>query len=193
MELVGKIAQAINDHLKQSAFKEEQFASVLLNGVCEPVEKTDSDGSSIAPAIVNRDGEALTIFYDDTRTLSIFHKILNVTNEPGRSTGRTQLVKRTIQCSMILVANRENIRLTQEELDLLILSKFPSALPDIRKALTLKSLIIQVSSSDYNSRAIFQREWVGYEKPMSTGFYLLEVKYTIGCEMDQSCINQCCS
>lgn len=192
MPSLKKIVDRLNIHLKEEVFKNSRFASARFVGITEPVAIDDNIN---CPAEIISSGEAIPVMPDDVNSMTVYHKVLSAVVSPYKSQGgrENNMLVRTAVCSMVVIAMREQLRMTPDELDLTFLGGLPNSFShDDLQNMTLKSLNIRVLSSDFDSHGIFQREWPESGKPLSSDLFLLEIKYQIGCMFNKSCINQCC-
>jgi len=198
MPKLSPIIDAINEHLKKTVFNTARFSGTQLHGLSEMQNREDGGDDKIiqVPCIVDNMGEGTPIFPDDTYPVIAYHRIagtkinIDLKQQTGRSNDR---LTRVAYCSLIIVALRDRIKLSIEDLDLIILGNMPDTIDSAAlQKLALKSCTINVLGSDLSSQQVYQREWPQTGKLLSPEKMVLEIKYQIGCNFDKKCINQLC-
>lgn len=196
MPKIKPIVNAINEHLKSVALADACFTGTKFSGITEAINKRSTDMAETVPCETTNDGEGFPIYPDDSFPLQIYHKILGsvIRVNPNLQYGRTEdVLTRTVSLSMVAISQRAKTKLSAEELDLLLLYGMPYGLDKQSiKNLNLKSCNINVLGTDFDSQAIYSREWPSAGKPLSPDLVILEIKYQIGCTFNRKCINPLC-
>lgn len=195
MAEISKIVCIINEALNIGVFNDKRFQKADLNGVVKNINQKNSSGNvEIFPATIDNNGEAKKVYPDDKFPVSVYHKI-NTTQQallPTQYGNGNNFIKRTTSMSMIVFGMKSKLKLSDNELELFIASKFPDKLTVAQAAdLNLKDCNIFYTGSDLNSMTVYAREYNTKDYYLKSNHLFFEVKYTIECKLDKRCINTC--
>lgn len=186
-EIVSEINKAIKGFLTDST-----FAISSLNGIVYPLLK-EKDNS--LPATIDHKGNATYTGIDDKYSLMVYHKIMTTVPKKAAATRQFGDGNKTLQVtnkmSLVVFANREKLKLTQEVLANYIVAALPT---NIDKAILSKERLsectIDVLEVNFNSSALFKREYLK-ESILKPHQMLFEVSYQIVYGFNANCINTC--
>lgn len=186
-EIVNEVNKAIKSFLSDST-----FALSSLNGIAYPLLK-EKDNS--LPATIDNKGNATYVGIDDKYSFMVYHKVMttvpkkaDATRQFGDGNKTTQV---TNKMSLVVFANREKLKITQEVLANYILASLPT---NIDKTILSKERLsecsIDVLEVNFNSSALFKREYLK-ESVLKPHQMLFEVSYQIVYSFNSTCINTC--
>lgn len=196
MNSLSEIVKLINIALLTLAFNVEPRQKAALFGISKslPYKLTTGGTYELIPTQLDLLGEAKKLIPDDINPVQIYHKVNSVITVPDKQQyGNTNdKIIRTAQLSMIVWAQSDKIKLFDFELDELMLSIFPNkiATADLTR-LQLTGCTINYNSTDFNSMAIFAREYATKKYYLKPQHLFFEVKYSIECRLNKSCIKTC--
>lgn len=194
--MLDNIVTSINESLKAGPFKDDRFDGSRFCGLTDQVSKElEDDKRETYPIEINADGEGTPIYIDDVNCLTIYHKLLStIVGTPQKARyGRGEYIDLTRTMSAVVIANRERLKVSQDDLNLFLIGGMPKSISaELKTKLALKSCNINVLSSDLDAPKIFAREYPTIGKPYSPELMLIEFRYSIGCTFDTRCINYCC-
>lgn len=187
---VNSIVAEINEAVK-GFLTGPSFAASSLNGIAYTFLK---EKELALPAVINDKGEAKYIGIDDKYNLIVYHRIITTTpskkkaGQYGDGNKRTTI---TNKMSMVVFANREKLKITQEVLANYILASIPTNIDkEILSKESLSECTIDVLDVNFNSSALYKREYLkdGFFKPNQMFF---EISYQIVYSFHSDCINTC--
>lgn len=190
-----KIIDLINKSIADNALADQRFASKKINGIAITYESDGGQGFGPyhSPGVLD---EANWVGFDDVHSVQIYHKNngANGRIDPNKQTGNeNNIITKTYNMSMIVMAIINRVQLSAEELDNLILSGIPSVLDNqTLKDFNLKGCSINYVATNYNARDIIMREYKGQNITVSTERIVFELKYTVECTFDKTCIQLIC-
>lgn len=186
-EIVSEINKAIKGFLLDST-----FAISSLNGVVYPLLK-EKDNS--LPAKIDDKGNATYTGIDDKYSLMVYHKIM--TTVPKKAEAIKQFgdgnkrIQVTNKMSLVVFANREKLKLTQEVLANYIVAALPTNIDkSILSKESLNECTIDVLEVNFNSSALYKREYLK-ESILKPHQMLFEISYQIVYSFNANCINTC--
>lgn len=196
MNSLSEIVKLINIALLALAFNVEPRQKAVLFGISKPLPyKVGGDGSyELIPTELDLSGEGKKLIPDDKNPIQIYHKVNSIATVPDKAQygNSNDKIIRTAQMSMIVWAQSNKIKMMDNELDQLMLSVFPNkiATADLAR-LQLNACTINYNSSDFNSMPIFAREYATKKYYLNPQHLFFEVKYSIECRLNKSCIKTC--
>jgi len=178
-----------------SSINNSDLNSRKLFGVADVILTIVDEKEKKIPAI--RCGKEFEdVVYDDQYNLMAYHRqrttqiTLNAAVKSYGDSVNENLIKTSLN-SMIVFMNMENVDATQEALANSILLSFPTFIPKVELDQGLDSVKFMIIGFDFDSIAIFRREYDGLQYDLKNCVSLIEVKYKIECSLNKSCINTC--
>ncbi len=196
MNSLSEIVKIINAILIASAFNTATFQKTKLFGITKtiPYKEKTAGSFELLPTELDLEGNGTKVIPDDNNPLQIYHKINSITTVPDKQQygNANDKVIRTSQLSMIVWAQMDKIKMTETQLDQLLLSVFPNKLlkADLTR-LQLTDAVINMASTDFNSMQIFAREYATKQYYFNPKHLFFEVKYSIECKLSKKCIKTC--
>ncbi len=178
-----------------SSIKSDRLINRKLFGLADVIITTVDDKDKKVPAIRNGK-EFEQMVYDDSYNLMAYHRArtthitLNTAVKSYGDSVNDNLIKVSTN-SMIVFMNMENVDATQEDLANSILLSFPSFVTKDKLINGVESIRFMVAGFDFDSIAIFRREYDGLPYDLNNSVSLVEVKYKIECCLTKGCINTC--
>ncbi len=196
MNNLSEIVKLINAALLTLAFNTESRQKSALYGISKtlPYKQKADTTYELIPTLLDLDGDGKKLIPDDNNSIQIYHKINSTASIPDKvQYGNTNdKIIRTTQMSMIVWAQSNKINMFDNELDQLMLSVFPNKIAkDKLNEMKLTDCTINYNSTDFNSMAIFMREYATKQYYLNPQHLLFEVKYSIECRLNKSCIKTC--
>lgn len=194
MSSLNSITKIINDSLKAKPFSDKRFQKVAAFGVSKLLPYKKGDLMEYIPTELNDNGEGIKLVPDDKNPIQIYHKVNGITYSLQKQQfGNTNdYMVRVANMSMIVFGQRNLIKLNEDMLDLYILSGLPSKLTKEQLTeLKLNDCTITSSTTDFNSVALWSREYNSKQYYLKPEHLFFEVKYQIECKLKKSCVNTC--
>lgn len=194
MASLGSIVKIINDSLKTKSFSDKRFQKVAAFGISKSLPYKKNDVFEFIPTEIDDNGEAKVLFPDDKNPIQFYHKVNSIAyslQKEQHGNGNDSIV-RVAQMSLVVFAQRNKIKLSEEVLDLYIAKGLPSKLTVVQKQeLKLNDCTITQVTTDFNSVQLFAREYNTKQYYLKPEHLFFEVKYQIECKLNKSCINTC--
>lgn len=188
------IVAIINETLRTTVLKDKRFMKAKLFEIARVMPVKKGEIFELVPGIINENGEITKVYPDDKNVIQVYHKINSSSVSVDKAqygNGNTRLV-RTANMSMIIFGLRSTIKRTEDEMDLFISASLPSKLTKQQLIDNeLKDCSINHTNTDFNSLQIYSREYNSKQYYLNSSHLFFEMKYTIECKFDKSCINTC--
>lgn len=160
-------------------------------GLAQSIVKTSGNEKETLPGVVGKDGEIEYVGIDDVHAVRIYHKVSGITSSrvttrPGFGDDQNDVVN-VYQMSMIVFIDHKKTQLFPEDLFLFLQANIPDGL----KVSPYKKILISVTNSNFNSRAIFESEYVGVEFKLPENKSLFQLNYTIESVFSKNCFVKC--
>jgi hypothetical protein len=199
MPYLNNIATKLNELFSASTLTDKRFAGSDWNPIAYPVMVDNRDGEfqKIAPCVPTTAGEYKLLIFDDTKPLIVYHKVIGKRYQEekgvvyGRSSGKNLSVGSSMQ--MIVLANRNLIKILPEDLETLLTTNFPdgseTGFKNINSA--LNGIAIKVTNSDLGYDRLWSQEYKGFEFQVNPDRAILSVNYTIESSFKTKCFKLC--
>jgi hypothetical protein len=188
----NEIAAFLNEEIKKS-LSDARFNGSQFSGITQLVAKADS---TVKPCIVDHEGEGTDLTVDDVYPVQVYHRNYGGTFKPNPATGfgdGNTAKNQVTNMGCIVIGQRKKIKLTPEDLLVLVAASFPAELPKAKRAeLKLTKSAITITNIDINSLAVFKREYQFKDNVLDPSIIMLELKYQIECGFEKDCINTIC-
>lgn len=191
---LNKIVCIINDSLKEKSFNDKRFQKVAAFGISKSLPYKKGDVIEYIPTELNDNGDAKMLIPDDKNPVQIYHKVnsINYSLQKEQYGNGNDSIVRVANMSMIVFAQRNLIKLSEDMMDLYIIKGMPSKLTTASLTeLKLNDCAITQSTTDFNSLAVYAREYNTKKYYLKPEHLFFEVKYQIECKLKKSCINTC--
>jgi len=189
-----EIVDIINDKLKATVFNDKRFQKAAMFGIAKPMPYKKGDVFELIPTEVNHLGEGKKLVPDDKNPVQCYHKVNAIRNTLSKSQygNGNDFIIRIAEMSMIVFALRNVIKMSEHDLDFNILASFPAKpTKEQISEMKLNDCTITYNSADFNSMAVYAREYNTKSYYLNTNHLFFEVKYTIECRLNKACINTC--
>lgn len=202
MSGINSIVKHLNDNWKEKAFADARFSGVSLHGLATQILVNSNDSPMVYNVCeIAEDGtvNASGISYESINgSLRAYHRILGTSRktDSGRDAesfgNEMQPMSQSFIMSMLVFVNRKMVRLSADQMDLLLMASMlseidPSDLPD-----GYGSVSFTQTGSEYNSQYLFEREFNLKNYNLEPDIVLFEFKYTIECSYLSNCIKVLC-
>lgn len=189
MNRIIYIIDEINTALKAHYFKDFE-----RNGIAFLDEK---DGK-IRPIHYKGYGDSIDLAFNDNVGLSVYHRVISVTDEEDDEAGFGRNSLKTETYSMIMVAFG-NQRAIDDEKDINykiadeLQSLFPNRLTSVQLTnIEAKRGIVKITGRDFDKRNIFNTEMPDNEYKIHPEHILFQINYDITIIFDESCKTLSC-
>lgn len=195
MPNLNSISLMINTNLQTVSFKGMKFQNTSWNGIADPVETTKSEGKKIVqPMIIDNNGEAKSLVFDDVFNMVVFHKIesldYKVADPDYGSVGTT--MEETAMMKMILSADRSKVKIRPEDIISAAAMGFPKEFkPSDISALSLNSCVIEMGNVNKDVYSVWDQEWQGVPMPLAPEDILCSISYKVISTYNKCCFNLC--
>jgi hypothetical protein len=193
MAKLNEIVEIIN-LLVNAKLTGAKYASVKQHGLASLVT---NDKNLTAPFAISRSGEGSYVGYDDKFPFTSYHRYLGSTyNESDANYGNDNSRKSQVQNMVMMVMGKQSkITLFPDDLEMLIVSAFPSGLtPTQKEDFKFKSCGIKITGSNHDLSSLFKREFANQKFSPDSNKFMFELRYQIECTWGKECINTlCCS
>jgi hypothetical protein len=177
----------------------------MLYGIAEPSQVNDGFDArttagvrtKVQPCIINLDGEGTPVTFDDSYFLTLYHRVFSeaITGQAGRAFGNKaqDFVVSRADCELVVTAQRVKVKMNPRILAGQIFAMFPSNQITITDTSNNKLGVasVLVSSINFDSLAIFGRDYRGAEYYVSESLILIGIRYTIESHFRKECFNNC--
>lgn len=168
----------------------QKFASATWNGIADIVKIEDKQ----VPLTITNDGEGKEVIWDDTSSLSVYHRIENINysipvddyGPPG-----TTMMEAT-SLKMVFMADRNKLNLRADDLSAAASMDFPKEFTEGQiNTFGFNSMTISMESVNMNFINEFETEFKGVEYPLNTSLVMFSIKYKIESTYNKSCFGLC--
>lgn len=194
-----KIIKYLNYYLL-AGMTDIRFAGKKAYGLTELRER---DKDLIIPAEILQSGELRYVGIDDTYPVIMYHRsygstisqdkasIFNVgfTDTIGNhgNKGIQDLVEKS-EMSLFVFAQWKKVRMSISEFKDFIVGVIPGEIDKVSCSnIGIKSAFMILSSSNFNTIEIYSKEYKNNKK-LNPDFFLMEIKYSIECRFNKSCV-----
>lgn len=187
----SNIVSFINDTLTTKQFGASKFQRGTFNGIAELVKSSESGETK--PVTVANNGESTYIGINDAYPFQIYHRLLSATFELVDSDfGDYKVRRQTDNMTMVVIADRERLQVTKEQIISAISIGFPLEMDATNKsALSLLTCNITPSNflTDYNE--VYAREFNITATQLKPQTIMIALEYSITTDVVESCIEIC--
>lgn len=191
---ISSIVSIINDNLIATAFKDKRFQKPALFSISKSIPYPVGDNYESIPTEIDERGNGKKLVPDDRDPVRIYHKLLNLASsqDPSQYGNGNGNIVRTYQMSAIVFAQSNLIKMSDHALEEHIMANSVDRLTKAQLAsVQMNACFIKQNGTDFNSKAIWEREYNAKKYYLNTNHLFFEMKYTIECRLKKSCINTC--
>lgn len=184
------IVSYINAQLKAVQFSSARFQVGSFKGIAELIE----DEKETKPAIVDNYGDCVYVGIDDTNHFQLYHRVIQPSAEwdTENDFGNLKSLKETTEMLMVVIGDRNRLKLTAEDIKTGIVAALPLELPDSQlNTLGLKSANIIPGNFNWDKAEVYRGEYNLEETMLKTNNIMFSFSYQIETVIDQSCFTLC--
>jgi hypothetical protein len=204
MAFEDQIVSSINTTLETSLAGDACLSSNKFWRIAEVVSTTGTsdarfssgDSGGFAPAIINLNGEADYIIYDDLYNIVGYHKILSSTLQLGPAYGakKVDFLKGITDIELVVSANRTRTKKNPRQLANIILSYMPGGQITLYNTDGVTEVghgSVYPVNQTFDSLSLFSRDYRGTENFISPSIFLFGIRYRIESNFRKECFNTC--
>ena len=184
------IVTYINNQLK-TVFSAKRFQAGKLSGIAELI--TDEEEET-KPGIVDNYGDVVYCGIDDTNPFQVYHRVIQPEAEWDfeNDFGKLRNVKETTNMLMVVIGDRNRLKLTAEDIKTGIVAALPLELPVSElNSLGLKTANIIPGTFNWDKAEVYRYEYNIEETALKTNTIMFSFSYQIETVIDQSCFTLC--
>jgi hypothetical protein len=190
------IVDYINTRLQAAQFSAKRFQQGDFKGVAELYNtgEGEDNASETKPGVSDNSGEVSYVGIDDTYPFQIYHRVIEPSAEWNieQEFGDAKAIKETTNMLMVVIGDRNRLKLTAEDIKTGIVAALPLELPESELiTLGLKSAIILPGSFNWNRESVYNEEFNLKENMLKTSTIIFSFSYQIETEYDQTCFTLC--
>ena len=194
MAKLHQIVSQINTDLTQAGgqFGSKKFQKGRFSGIAELITKVDKDQRQTFPAIVDNSGDTTKLMMDDSYPFELYHRHLSSTvTETEKDFGDSVLREETANMMMIVMGDRQRLKLTKEDIITGINLGMPVELG--QAFLTANSLVgANIVQSDFNlNREEVWNSEFNIEVGIKPNSILFSLNYSVVTKTWTTCIEIC--
>lgn len=190
----NEICLLINETLKAGNLKDSRFSGAKYYGLTYEIIERDSKENTFPSEYKNGNFEQVTA--DTNFPIVLWHKLLGkrydkvVANQQfGNGLLKT---KEVTNGYLVVFANREAIKVTQENMESLVSLGLPNVLgPELVGQYQIDYAEVNLIGSSLITSAIWNQEFKGTELPITPENYLVKVDYQVITTFRNDCIKIC--
>ena len=192
MSKFGDIVTFINTTLKSTQFGSSRFQKGTFNDSIAELVKVTTEGETI-PSIVANDGQATKVVIDDVEVFQVYHRLLGSSYElVGDDFGNYRTRRTIAQMTLVVIANRDRLKLDKEDIILGLSLGMPLELPNIDKtALLIEACNITPNTYLTGPTEAYDREYNITEKLLKPQTMMIALDYTITMDVKEGCVTMC--
>lgn len=191
--ILDKIIEAINSNLKTKTLTGKEFQKGAFYGLAKQVGVVSEDEKrTITPMIYDINGKEINVTADDVYPFQIYHRC-DSSNQKAMISQFGDGVKTwssTFNMIAVVYADPAKIKITQEDLAILIQSGLPTEIISKNKSeLPINKANVSLVSHSNNSFTVYSGEYLGAACPLDPKSIYFSVRYSIEILIDRSCIS----
>lgn len=198
MAYCEQIINEIDSNIVASVMQDSRFQNRAFAGLCFliPAKTADGKATVFIPAKVSKVGECNAIVPDDNFNIITYHRILSNTygaakDQYGDGTTKQACIT---DVALTVIGFASKLNLTTEQLEAVFIAGFPNTFTQsFKDGIQMNALTAQVSSSSFDSTAIFNTEFRGLQELLKPEMTLLQIRYKIEAVFKPACLQLCCN
>lgn len=194
MAKLPEIVAEINKQLKTVQFADKRFQHAFT-GIAELVPKKDGDATTSFASVVSNDGDVVKVGIDDSFPFQIYHR--HISGDFGEvpvedQLGNLEVREMTDQMIMVMIADRDKVKLTKEDIIMGIQLGFPLELGKaFREANTLEDAQIIQGEFSLDKQALWTQEFSGARFSLKPNTIFFSYSYDVLTRVRENCIRIC--
>lgn len=196
MPYISNIVDWINVQLKANALKDARFQLGTLNGLAQLIPYSEAGKDTItkfSPAIP---GTKKLIVPEDKQSIIAYHRLIRNSYSTAQQSAQfgngNSLTACISDMLMIVMADSERLKLSQPELEALIVQGLPQAMPKADKEpLQLINVLVSNYESNFETIQIYNQEYRGVVFNAVPSFFMIGIKYRIEATFKKGCFQIC--
>lgn len=197
MPYLASIVNRIDQAIVESSLTDQRFQNRFFAGLVQQIPVKGIDGKTIfIPAILSGIADAVQVVPDDSFNIITYHRIISNTYAAGVANQQfgdgMEVQIATSDVIMIVIGFNNKLLLTAEQTEALFIGGFPNTFEKAFKDdLEFTGLSAQVTSSSFDSVAIFSQEYRGAENYIKPEMSLFQIRYQIKAAFKKGCFTIC--
>ncbi len=187
MAYLDDIVKQINIGIRS---KLTAFPTAFFVGVAYTIPKKEGKVYQFLPAIINTDGNAKWVTFDDIKELTIYHKInaSTYTQLKNQSYGDGyDSFQHNYEIDLVVMADRKKVNVSPDVLEVAIASNIISTL----NIANVDYISIVTMSANHNSKTLFSQEFQGVDYYLKPEHIFFSIRYRVEIRYQKGCINLC--
>lgn len=185
MAFLDKVVTEINETVKKHL---TAFPTAEYFGITYVIPKKQGKSPAYLPAIIDMNGEAKWMTFDDIRELSIYHKVVSSTYQKGKSYGDGHdYIQHSYDMDIVVMSDRKKVNIQPDVLEMAIGSNIPSVV----KLDKMELANITTVSANHSTRSVFGNEFTGTEYYLKPEHILFSIRYRVELRYLKGCISLC--
>lgn len=195
MPNINGIVSLINTALQAGQFANRRFQPCQYYGIADPVKITGEDsGDRTEPQIIDNDGEAISLVFDDNNAVQVYHQQDNISYEiapvdygkPGTT------MREIVDMRLIFAANRSRVQTDNLSCASAIAMDFPKEFTAAQLTATGNNYgIIEMGEVETNPYSVWESEFPGSPFGLNLNTIFISVKYKLTLEYNKNCFSIC--
>jgi hypothetical protein len=181
----------INTTLEESLLQDACFDNRKVIGLAQIIPRQTREGVQLFPSYINNDGEGCDVTPDDSYDLIIYHRVngILVSKSQMQSFGDDRKADvNTARMCLVAFGRRDRLRMTNDELAILLQASMPDALPkQLQQDLQFNTGLISINDIILNDPQAFQEEFPSMDYFLKPDQFLLKINYSIESSFLKGC------
>lgn len=193
MIFLDKIIAAINAHFLQIL---KQYPTAEYLGIATQTAIQRNSGTIIYPNVIHLDGTVQGTHFNAQTPYTVYHRLISTSltsmnNRQYGQDGNVVLVSNTV-VQLVMMGSRGQLNASPETLLFQLLDSLPANI-DVESGFNIgiKSVKTMESSVEYDSYAIFNREFKGVKYFIGPELFMLAARYNISAPYMKGCASLC--
>jgi hypothetical protein len=188
------VCNMINAYLKANSFSTMKFQSGDWNGIAEQVRTIEESGENVIPAIIDLEGEAKNLMFDDTYPFRAYHRMtsVNYSTDEGEYGNPGDTMQEISDFKFVFIGSRFKMGTRPENVIAAIEKDFPKEFyPIDLTPLGLNKCVIEMGEVSYDQYAIWNEEFSGNDFALPIDTIAISVRYRMNILFDKCCFSIC--
>ena len=165
---MNEVVSNINALIEAAA----KLGNIALYGVADPIVIRD-DSESIYPVIINNEGECHDVLFDDSKDLSLYHRLQSKSYNTTVVAGYGDDPQRSVVYDMSMIVCGKRSSINTYEMEQLCVSA-------IEGATNAKYRVkCEAVNTNFNRMQVFISEYTGVQFPIQPNIFLFKISYKI--------------